>query len=70
MIVEIDSQVVADLVLARKITKAEIFGIVSKVQEMMKRLKHVKLQHTPRTCNGFAHTLAKLVLDYSDSLIL
>lgn len=34
LIVETDSQVVADLVLARKITKAEIFWIVSEVQEM------------------------------------
>ena len=36
---------------------------------MMKRLKHVKLQHTPRTCNDFAHTLAKLALDYFDFVI-
>lgn len=35
----------------------------------MKRLKHVKLQHTLRTCNGFAHALTKLALDYSDFVI-
>ncbi|XP_024033543.1 uncharacterized protein LOC112095669 [Citrus clementina] len=69
LIIETDSKEVLDLVSARKSTKAEIFWIVSEVQETMKRLKHVKLQHSPRTCNGFAHTLAKLALNYTDCVI-
>ena len=43
LIVETDSKEVADLVLARKSIKAEIFWIVPEVQDMMERLKHVKL---------------------------
>lgn len=54
---------------ARKSTKAEIFWIVFEVQDMMKWLKHVRLKHTPRTCNGFAHTLAKLALNYTNFVI-
>ena len=69
LIVETDSKEVSNLVSARKSTKAEIFWIVSEVQETMERLKHVKLQHLPRTCNGFAHTLAKLALNYNDCVI-
>ena len=48
LIVESDSQEVVDLVNSKTSSRAEIFWVASEVQDRMKRLNQVKVQHTPR----------------------
>lgn len=62
LIIESDSHEVVDLVSFKKSIKAEIFWIVTEVQDRVKRLNQVKIQFTSRSCNGLAHSLAKLAL--------
>ena len=49
-----------------KSPRIEIFWVISEIQDRMKRLKKVKIQHTPRGCNSLAHSLANLALELND----
>ena len=46
LIVESDSQKIVDLVNPKKSSRAEIFCVASEIQDRMKRLNQVKVQHT------------------------
>ena len=63
---ESDSQEVVDLVNSKTSSRAEIFWVASEVQDRMKRLNQVKVQHTPRGCNTLAHSLARLASEQTD----
>lgn len=41
---------------------SELSWIISEIQNQMQRLKAVKVQFSPRSCNGIAHELAKKAL--------
>lgn len=66
VIMESDSQEVVSLMSCKKSTRTEIFWVVAEVHDRIKRLKHVKVQYTPRNCNSVAHSLAKLALELND----
>ena len=51
-----------NLITKKKISKVEIFLTISEVHERLKRMNQVTCQHTPRTYNSTAHTLAGLTL--------
>ena len=63
LIIETDSQMVADLIYNRKGRKNEIYWVISEIQDKIKNLHNVKFQHIPRSCNEIANSLAKLTLD-------
>ena len=63
LIIETDSQMVADLIYNRKGRKNEIYWVLSEIQDKTKDLRNVKFQHIPRSCNAIANSLAKLTLD-------
>ena len=66
LIIESDSKEVVELISIKKSTRTEIFWVISEIQDRMKRLKKVKIQHTPRGCNSLAHSLANLALELND----
>ncbi|XP_024041739.1 probable H/ACA ribonucleoprotein complex subunit 1 [Citrus clementina] len=62
VILESDCQVAIDLTNNRKGSKAEIFWVVSEINERRKEFQEVRFQHTLRSCNANAHSLAKLAV--------
>lgn len=69
LIIETDSQMVDDLINNRKGSKNEIYWVISDIRDMIKDLGNVKVQHTPRSCNAIGHSLAKLALDYFETVV-
>ncbi|KAH9707734.1 RNase H domain-containing protein [Citrus sinensis] len=72
LIVESDSQEVVDLVNSKTSSRAEIFWVASEVQDRMKRLNQVKVQHTPRgnSTNFQISPLCTITQPYLISLFL
>lgn len=64
-----DSQGIADLVNKRKNNKTPIFWIISEIKKLISEFSECKVQFTPRTCNVQAHQLAKLALGYEEAVI-
>lgn len=64
LIIETDSQMVADLVNNMKGNKNEIYWLISEIQDKIKDLRNVKFEHTSRSCNAIARFLAKLAFDF------
>ncbi|XP_024041999.1 uncharacterized protein LOC112099126 [Citrus clementina] len=69
VIFESDCQVAVDLANNRKGSKTEIFWVISEIKSRIKDFQEVKFQHTPRSGNVNAHTLAKIALKGSDSVV-
>lgn len=60
---------VANLINNRRGRKNEIFCVNSEIQDKIKEIHNGTVQHTPRSCNAIAHTLAKLAFVYSDTVV-
>lgn len=43
-------------------SKTEICWVISEIEERRKNFQAVKFQHTHKSCNANAHTLAKVAL--------
>lgn len=69
LIIETDSQMMADLINNRRGSKNEIFQVISEIQDKTKELCNGKVQHSLRSCNVIAHTLAKLAFVYSNTVV-
>lgn len=69
LIIETNSQMVADLINNRRGSKNEIFWVISEIQDKTKELCNGKVQHSLRSCNVIAHTLAKLAFVYSNTVV-
>ena len=69
IIFESDCQVAVDLANNRKGNKTEIFWMISEIKDRKKDFQDVKFQHTLKSCNANAHTLAKLALRGSKLVI-
>lgn len=69
LIVETDSQEVAGFVNNKQSSIKEIFWVVAAIQSLMKKFNQIKVQHIPRSCNVFAHSLAKLALEKCEKVI-
>ncbi|KAH9698869.1 putative reverse transcriptase/RNA-dependent DNA polymerase [Citrus sinensis] len=67
VILETDSQEVANLINKRKASSTEIFWRVQEIQAMMKDFSLFEAKHVPRFCNFCAHSLAKLTLGRANS---
>ena len=69
VILESDCQVAIDLANNRKGNKAEIFWVISEINERRKEFQKVRFQHTLRSCNANAHSLTKLAVKGSESVV-
>ncbi|KAH9759717.1 putative reverse transcriptase/RNA-dependent DNA polymerase [Citrus sinensis] len=69
MIIESDSKGVVDLACNRKGSITEIFWKIATIQDSLKRLGRVQIQHVPRSFNRIAHGLAKKALEYVSSAV-
>lgn len=69
IILETDSQEVANLINKRKESSTEIFWRVQEIQAMMKDFSSFEAKHVPRSCNFCAHSIAKLALENSQSVV-
>ena len=69
VIFESDCQVAVDLANNRKGSKTEIFWMISDIKSRKKDFQEVKFQHTPRSSNVNAHTLAKIALKGAESVV-
>ena len=58
-----------DLANNRKGSKTEIFWVISEIKNRRKDFQEVKFQHTPRSGNVNAHTLAMIALKGLDSVV-
>lgn len=69
IILEIDSQEVADLINNRKDNSTEVFWIVSEIQALKKDFRSFEAKHVPRSCNTCAHAIVKLALERSKFVV-
>ncbi|KAH9717156.1 putative reverse transcriptase/RNA-dependent DNA polymerase [Citrus sinensis] len=69
MIIESNSKGVVDLACNRKGSITEIFWKIATIQDSLKRLGRVQIQHVPRSFNRIAHGLAKKALEYVSSAV-
>ncbi|KAH9715856.1 putative reverse transcriptase/RNA-dependent DNA polymerase [Citrus sinensis] len=69
MIIESDSKEVVDLACNRKGSRTEIFWKIATIQDSLKRLGRVQIQHVSRSFNRIAHGLAKKALEYVSSAV-
>lgn len=69
LIIKTDSQEVIGLISKKKGAQTEIFWIIYEIQTSLKRLQQSRIQHTPKSCNGVAYSLAKTILE-QDNVIL
>ena len=69
MIIESDSKKVVELACNRKGSISEIFWTIATIQDSLKRLSGVQIQHVSRAYNYTDHVLAKKALDYVSSVI-
>ncbi|KAL9426330.1 hypothetical protein AB3S75_033166 [Citrus x aurantiifolia] len=69
LIVESDCKEVVNLITGKKKSKLEIGWTTSEVQQRLKRLSQVTVQHTPRSCNSIAHSLASLALKVDEPAV-
>ena len=69
LIVETDSQEVAGFVNNEQSSMKEIVWVVAAIQSLMENFNQIKFQHIPRSCNVFAHSLAKLALEKCEQIV-
>lgn len=69
VIINTDSEGVADLVNKKKDSRTPIFWVISEIQELINEFIECKVKFAPRPCNVKAHQLAKLALEYKESAI-
>ncbi|KAH9741755.1 putative reverse transcriptase/RNA-dependent DNA polymerase [Citrus sinensis] len=69
VILESDCQAATDLANNRKGSKTEVFWVISEINERQKEFQEVRFQHTLRSGNANAHTLAKLAVKGSESVV-
>lgn len=69
MIVESDSTKVVDLYLNRKCSKTEISWTIAEIQASLKSHSPSLVQYVPRGCNAFAHSLAKVALEFQNLVL-
>ncbi|KAH9744054.1 putative reverse transcriptase/RNA-dependent DNA polymerase [Citrus sinensis] len=69
VILESDCQAAIDLANNRKGSKTEIFWVISEINKRRKEFQEVRFQHTLRSGNVNAHTLSKLAVKGSESVL-
>lgn len=69
VILETDSQALADLINNNEGNMTEIHWIISDIQALMNQFSHFVAKYIPRYCNNCAHYLAKIALDKTDSFV-
>ncbi|KAH9769616.1 reverse transcriptase domain-containing protein [Citrus sinensis] len=69
LIIESDSKEVVNLACNRKGSRTEIFWKIATIQDSLKRLSRVQIQHVSRSFNRIAPGLAKKALEYESSVV-
>lgn len=69
VLVESDSHELVELVNKIIRSMSEIAWVIFEILEKKNDFQNFKAQHTPRLCNGIAHSLAKLALQKMESLM-
>lgn len=69
LIVETDSQEVANFVNNRQGRMKEIHWVISEILSLMKDFNQIKVQYVSRSCNAIAHSLAKLALERCEDVV-
>lgn len=62
LVIESDCLEAVNQISIKTRTVSELSWIISEIQNQIQRLKAVKVQFSPRSCNGIAHELAKKAL--------
>lgn len=68
LIIESDCQEAVDLVMGKKDGRTEIGWIISDIHEGQRRL-NITVQHISRLCNDAAHSIAKMALNNSETVM-
>ena len=63
LMIECDCREAVDLALGRKGSNTEICWTILDIQEKLKELQNLTLQHASRLHNGMAHSIAKVALE-------
>ena len=69
MIIESDSTEVVELVWRRKSSLTEVSWTVEEIKQQLQISNASSLQYVPRNCNAIAHAIAKVALDFENSVI-
>ncbi|KAH9689005.1 reverse transcriptase domain-containing protein [Citrus sinensis] len=69
MIIESDSTEVVELVWSRKSSLTEVSWAVKEIKQQLQISNAFSLQYVPRKCNAIAHAIAKVALDFENSVI-
>ncbi|KAH9778879.1 reverse transcriptase domain-containing protein [Citrus sinensis] len=69
MIIESDSTEVVELVWSRKSSLTEVSWTVEEIKQQLQISNASSLQFVPRKCNAIAHAIAKVALDFENSVI-
>ena len=69
VIVETDCMEVVNLANNETSCRTEILWTISEIQECKAGFQSIQIQHVPRCCNKFAHSLAKRALKSSESVM-
>ncbi|KAL9457816.1 hypothetical protein AB3S75_006795 [Citrus x aurantiifolia] len=69
MIIESDSTEVVELVWSRKSSLTEVSWTVEEIKQQLQIANASSLQYVPRKCNAIAHAIAKVALDFENSVI-
>lgn len=70
IIINTNSQGIANLLSKRKDSRTPISWIVFEIQAQINEFTECKVQFTPRYCNVKAHQLAKFPFEFGESVIL
>ena len=69
LIVQSYYQDVVKLVNNKEGSKAEIMWVISEMKNQSKDIQNVSFHYTPRSCNTYAHFLAKLALKSTEIVV-
>ncbi|KAL9450912.1 hypothetical protein AB3S75_012621 [Citrus x aurantiifolia] len=69
MIIESDSTEVVELVWSWKSSLTEVSWTVEEIKQQLQISNASSLQYVPRKCNAIAHAIAKVALDFENSVI-
>lgn len=67
IILETDSHALADLINNNEGNMTEIHQIITDIQALMNQFSRFMAKYIPRSCNNYAHYLAKIAVGKTDS---
>lgn len=68
-IIESDCKEVVELSMSKRSSRTEICWNIEEIQAKLKNQNCFSIQLVPRKCNAMAHSIAKVALDFENSII-